>query len=116
MSDDSLEQPSELRYVASKTVGYGPLERVYTQAELDAAVQAAITKPSPCGQKFSDGTPHPASLWVPHKLNVQRSTPDNIFGVVQGYCLICQSEEKLRGELEAEIAKLRKGIKIIKVG
>lgn len=73
----------------------------FTRSELTDAVKAAIAKPSPCGQKFSDGTPHPASLWregahTPHEGDsVHRCQAD----CLPGYCLICQSEEKLREEI-----------------
>lgn len=62
--------------------------------------------PSPCGQKFSDGTPHPLSCCkqvVSGSSGKQTTTPACTAEAMEGstltievVCLICQSEEKLR--------------------
>lgn len=68
------------------SVGNGEITRGY------CSICAAST--SPCGQKFSDGTPHPASCWRSAECALIQPVWTN------GVCLICQSEEKLRGERE----------------
>lgn len=125
------------------------------EAAWNAAVEAAradLLKPSPCGQKFADGTPHPMACWrvtkykypeIPKAVknpivfmdanlgialvgdyagdqwifkNVndqwvsQRKTDsrDPIMIVPlpeSGYCLICDSEAKLRADAEAAVTK-----------
>lgn len=69
----------------------------------NAAVEAAradLLKPSPCGQKFADGTLHPMACWI---FNPNDSGPDDLIGQ-SGYCLICRticdSEAKLRVEMK----------------
>lgn len=59
----------------------------YTQKEMDAAVEAAradLPKPSPCGQKFADGTPHSMACW-----QLMEYADDEVVG----RCLICDSEQ-----------------------
>ncbi len=53
-----------------------------------------LLDPSPCDQKFADGTPHPMACWQ----RAQDSGHARSFG----HCLICDSEQKLRVECEFE--------------
>lgn len=52
---------------------------------------------SPCGQKFSGGTPHPESLWRSDMAIGERMYRGDGVELFRGVCLICQSEEMLRG-------------------
>lgn len=71
------------------------------QAYNDAAQAARedLMKASPCGQKFSDGTPHPMALWVdglqpcgeercPQRM-INHAHPVKI-------CLVCNTEDVLK--------------------
>lgn len=77
----------------------------YTQKEMDAAVKAAradLSRPSPCGQKFADGTPHSMADWkeeygVP--TYATSGLPHATIPMIR-HCLICDSEAKLRAEMK----------------
>lgn len=105
------------------SVGHGEITRGY------CSICAASA--SPCGQKFSNGTPHPASLWRPCSMctesgcgpNGKTGFPFSEKGVpghhdytpeagfvrpCDSYCLICQSEETVRHEADQRILNIIK--------
>lgn len=67
----------------------GDVKKAYDEG-FDAA-RADLTSPSPCGQKFADGTPHPIACW--------KEGIDVLYGKTDSHCLICADKEKLRAEL-----------------
>lgn len=91
----------------------------------NAAVEAAradLLKPSPCGHKFADGTPHPKACWkladccdgvggpnvkvfdgekqVPGHADYNSEGPCDF--VCNSHCLICDSEAKRAAETERQ--------------
>lgn len=81
---------------------------VYTDA--GRAIEEVIKRggelcsPSPCGHKFADGTPHPMACWkeeygVP--TYATSGLPHATIPMIR-HCLICDSEAKLRDEMERQ--------------
>lgn len=91
---EAKEKPELIRIV----------ERFREELNWYVAERNRLMAPSPCGQKFSDGTPHPMSLWREDSSELEYVDGIAVAKVAgwPAHCLICQSEEKLRGEVKRE--------------
>lgn len=84
-------------------------EESFSPMEAAALIEAHTKTPSPCGQKFADGTPHPASLWREARLERIPSVleiPAPTVPMIPAFCLVCASERKLRADLNSKLTVL----------